>query len=268
MTYVKTNVGKKHAAGKGAARKAKVFLCALEDIEENGYVRSGNIVTALNFKPGKYGIEIYADQKSIKTPTESTGEFNATSILQTVDFLHTGDHIDIRDCRSNWLNVESMIVIDYCDGTTPKIYGSLCSALGLEFKGEEDFEKTNSNFIFKSTLPGPDVADFTGTVTLDTVKGTAAADAATIDVAAGKGEYQLTSGASSAIPITALTNPVDGGVYSLLGSGGTHPSTIAAAGNFLLKNGTTWTALAGSKITFKAFKDGASSYKFIEVSRV
>ncbi|MCX6270507.1 MAG: hypothetical protein NTU44_04665 [Bacteroidetes bacterium] len=68
--------------------------------------------------------------------------------------------------------------------------------------------------------------------------------------------------------ITALNNPVDGYVYTLLGSGGTYPGTIATGGNFILASGTGWTATAGAKLQLKAFKDGASTFKFIELSRL
>jgi hypothetical protein len=56
-------------------------------------------------------------------------------------------------------------------------------------------------------------------------------------------------------------------VFTLLGSGGSYPSTIPTGNDFILASGTTWTALANAHITFKAFKDGGATYKFIEQSR-
>ena len=267
MTYAKVNVTKTDKAGVGAARKAKVFVFDWNEVAT--HTRVDNAVSVLAFASGKYGIEVYADQKSIKTSADSNGDFNATSIDQSVEFMHPGNAVEIRNFQSAWLNKEMGAVIDYCDGTTPKIYGSPCAPLALQFKAEETSEKTNSVMTLKSIVSGADVADFNTTTTLDTVKGTPAANATTVAVAAGAGEYQLTTGTASAATLTDLTSAVDGNVYTLLGSGGTYPSTIPAAStNFLLKNGTTWTALAGAKITFKCFKDGAATYKFVEVSRV
>jgi len=52
-----------------------------------------------------------------------------------------------------------------------------------------------------------------------------------------------------------------------VGSGGTYPTTITKENDFLLANGTTWTALAGSEITFQAFKSDTDAWKFLELSR-
>jgi hypothetical protein len=98
------------------------------------------------------------------------------------------------------------------------------------------------------------------------VTDTVAADATSVNLAEGPGRYQLTDGTSSAATITTCTNAGDGGVYTLLGSGGAHPSTITGT-DFLLASGTAWNALAGAEITVKAFKSGQSAWKFIELSR-
>ncbi len=97
---------------------------------------------------------------------------------------------------------------------------------------------------------------------------TPSADATSVNVSTGEGRYQLTTGSASAVNITTLTNAVVGGKYTLLGSGGTYPSTIDSGDDFILANGTTWTAISGAEITFEAIKDGASTWKFIERSRV
>jgi hypothetical protein len=147
------------------------------------------------------------------------------------------------------------------------MYGSPCAPLKINYK--EELDKTNNRQVitFKSAQPGPAVANYEGTITLDTVKGTAPAAATSISVAAGTGEYQTTSGVAAAVIITTLLSPEDGAVYSILGSGGGFPSTIVAANDFTLHNGTTWTALAGAKLTVKAFKNGGATYTFVEQSR-
>ncbi|NQY31160.1 MAG: hypothetical protein HRT69_17050, partial [Flavobacteriaceae bacterium] len=107
---------------------------------------------------------------------------------------------------------------------------------------------------------------YSGTFTFDTAN-TIAADATAVDVVNGSGEYQLTDNAL-ATALTDITNASHGGVYTLIGSGGTNPATIAAsAAVFNLKDGVDWQGLAGSRITFKAYKNGASSYIFNELSR-
>ena len=67
--------------------------------------------------------------------------------------------------------------------------------------------------------------------------------------------------------ITTMTGASNSGVYTFLGSGGTYPSLISSANDFILAGGVSWSALAGTSITFKAFNVGAGTWKFIEQSR-
>jgi len=159
------------------------------------------------------------------------------------------------------------IIIQRCSDTKKKLYGTPCAPLQMVYDAKDTKDTNHTEFTFTSSQKGPIVCDYQGTTTFDTVTGTVDADATTVDVAAGEGQYQLTDGTAAAVDLTALTNPADGKTYTLLGSGGTYPSTIAASGNWLLKSGVAWTALTGASITLKAFKDGASTYKFLEISR-
>lgn len=93
------------------------------------------------------------------------------------------------------------------------------------------------------------------------------ADAVAIDLSDGAGQYQTTDGTSSAAVIADCSNAVNGLVFEVLGSGGIYPSTIVNNTKFVMANGTTWTASAGAKIIFKVFKDGASTFKYIEQYR-
>jgi len=268
--YVKVDVSKP-ANNKGAGGNKKDIIIPFDfsDVltfpsrDSKGIVINNNIV----MKPGKYMVQLYATLPSIKPSANSEGDPDASAIIQQVEFEHPGDEAEIREFRSNWLNVDCGIIIQRADGTVKNLYGAPDSPLRMEFKHADDDKSNKNTFTFKSIVKGKDVAIYNGTLTLASVMGTQVAAAATIDVAAGEGQYQLTSGSSAVVPITGLTNAVDGLVYTLLGSGGSYPPTIATAGNFILANGTQYTALAGSQITFKAFKDGASSFKFIELSR-
>lgn len=272
MPYVKVNVTKPTVLmpGNGGNAKDKITLFDFDDVtggltrDAAGIVMNG----PLTFKAGAYAIQIYATQDTIKAGAESQGETDAEGVIQNVEFAHPGNFKEIKEFRSNWLGKSVGIIIEKCSDGSKLLYGSPCAPLRLAYKSEWDKDKNTATMTFKSAQKGPDIADYLGTVTYDTVKGTAAAGATTVDVAAGSGEYQLTTGTASAAAITSLTNPVDGVVYTLLGSGGTYPSTIAAAGNFILSNGTTWTATSGAKLQLRAFKDGASTYKFIELSRL
>lgn len=272
MTYVKTTVLRPSAImpGNGGDVKDKVNIFDWEDVT-GGYSRNASgieITGPLVFKDGAYAIQIYATQDGIKVSSESQGDTDAEGFIQSVEFPHPGNLKAIREFAANWLGKSIGIIIEKCSDGTMTLYGSPCAPLRLAAKSDWDKDKNNKTLTFKSAQKGPDVADYLGTITYADVMGTVAADATTVNVAAGAGEYQLTDGTVAAVGITNLTSPVNGSVYTLLGSGGTYPSTIAAGGNFLLANGTGWTATSGGKITFQAFKDGASTYSFVELSRL
>jgi len=107
---------------------------------------------------------------------------------------------------------------------------------------------------------------YTGTLATQ-APDTVPADATTITLTSNH-QYQLTDVTSSAATITGFTSVSDsdiGRVVDILGSGGTYPSTITDANDFLLEGGATWTANAGSRISFKIKKTGSSAYTYIEV---
>jgi hypothetical protein len=157
--------------------------------------------------------------------------------------------------------------VERCSTNKKNLYGSPCAPLQMVFKAEDDKDKNKTTFTFKSAQKGPDVADYQGTLTYDSVTDTVAADATSVDLTAGEGRYQLTDGTVSGVTLTTGTNAVDNMAFTLLGSGGSHPSIITSANDFVLRNGTTWTALEEATITFRAIKSGSSAWKFVEQSR-
>ena len=270
MSYVKIDVTKPTGnAGIGGDRKDAVTIFDWDDVV-SGYTRDskGIIITGpLVFKAGAYMIKVYGTQGSHGGLAKSSGDPDNKGVIQTFEFSHPGNKQEIREYRWDWLNRNVGIIDEKCSTTDKDLYGSPCAPLQMQFEGKNDKDANNAKFTFESTQKGPDIAIYQGTLTLQAVMGTFAADDVTPDVAAGAGEYQLTDGSVSAVTLTKLDNPVKDNVYTLLGSGGTYPSIITAANDFLLIDGTQWTAAAGTRITFKCFKYGASTYKFIELSR-
>lgn len=270
MSYTKINVTKPTGMpGVGGGMKSNITVFDFDDVT-GGYARDASGINTpgnLVFKAGAYAITIAATSSTIKAGSEVSGDEDAEGIIQNVEFNHPGDSVAIREFLYNWLGRNVGIIIEKCKDGSKKLYGTPCAPLKLSYKEDIDKAKNGATITFKSSQVGPPISEYLGTITYDAVKDTAAADATTVDVAAGSGEYQLTSGTAAPANITTLSNPVDGAVYCLLGSGGAHPSTIDDGDDFILAVGATWTAISGSKLTVKAFKDGAASFKFIEVSR-
>lgn len=269
MSYVKTNVSKSKAnAAIGGGIKEKIMVFDWDDVQ-SGYLRDSKGITMtgpLVFKPGKYAILIEATQETIKANSETQGDTDSEGIIQTVEFQHPGDALAIAEFAYNWLGRRAGIIIQKCADDSMKLYGMPCAPLKLAYKSELDKDKNTNTLTFKQAQKGPAIADYLGTVTLETVSGTIAPDAASVSVAAGPGEYQLSSGTIASVEIDTVTGAVDGAVYTFKGSGGAHPSTIEGA-PFMLSSGSVWTGLAGAAITFKAFKDSPATFIFMEQSR-
>jgi hypothetical protein len=270
MTYVKTNVLKPgDNKGAGGNKKDLVILFDMDDVatfpdrDPAGVVIADNIV----FKPNAYMVKIYATVTTITGGDNSEGDLDAQGFVHNLVFDHPGSSQAIREAKQNWIARNMGALVQKCGETTFDLYGTPCAPLILQTKWEDTKDKNIHNFTFKSLKNPYSVAIYQGTTTFDVVNGTAEADATTVDVASGSGQYQLTDGGEAAATLTTLSNPSNGGMYTLLGSGGAHPSLITSANDFILAGGVSWTAIAGATITFKAFQTGVSTWKFIEQSR-
>lgn len=270
--YVKLSVSKPGLnKGVGGNKKDKIILFDFDDVltwpapDSKGVVITDNIV----FKDGAYAIEVYGTSNTIALNNATEGEMDAVGFKPTLEFSHPGSSIEIREFVANWLSRNIGAIVVKCSSGEKDLIGTPCAALRMmpAFVDDKDQNKTTLKFETQQVTQFC-IAAYQGTVTFDTVTGTIAADAASIDAANGEGRYQLSDGSVSAVEITTATNVTDGMVFTLIGSGGTNPSTIPSGNDFQLASGTTWTALAGSEITFKAFKNGASSFVFVEQSRM
>jgi len=157
------------------------------------------------------------------------------------------------------------VVLQICATSENYIGGNSCKPLRMtKFDGGSDKDKTATTITFANEC-GDILNKYVGSTPIaDPV--TVAADATTILLTSNP-VYQLTTAATSAKAITAITGTSDsdvGRIITLQGSGGAFPSTIAASATFLLIGGATWTANAGKQISFKIF--GGATYVFVEVA--
>lgn len=272
MSYVKVDVSKntaKQSPGAGADKKSKVTLIDIDDLVSEAARDSKGIVISGNhtFNENAYAIVLYVTPDTISGKATSEGDIDAENFVQELVVAHPGSAKEIREFRSNWINRNILAFIEHCSDGSVDQYGSSCAPLRMKIEATDDKDMNKSVFTFTSANKGPDIAIYEGTLTLSSVADTVDADETTIDLTAGPGEYQLTDN-TGATELTTCTDAVDGMVFTLLGSGGDNPASITDANDFVLKNGTSWSGIANARITFKAFKDGSSSWKFFELSRV
>jgi hypothetical protein len=270
MTYVKVNVNKPSgiAPGKGGDKKDIITIIDLADLNSEASRDASGIVIAGNhsFKTDCYAVKLEVTQDTIVCKSTSQGDMDAEGFLHEVVFSHPGSSQEIREFRQNWVNKNVLVIVERCSNSEKNQFGATCAPLRMKIEATDDKDKNNALFTFSSALKGPDVAIYQGTIIYSEVVATVAPDATTINLVGGGGEYQLQDN-TGATEITTCTNAVNGIVFTLLGSGGSFPSTITDDHDFILADGTTWTALGNAKITFKVFKNGVATYKFIEQSR-
>jgi hypothetical protein len=271
MSYVKTSVPKPgDNKGVGADKRDLITIFDWADVADDRIIRDSKgvvIPSTINMKVGCYMIQVYGTVTTMKAEIASEGDPDGKAMNQTVSFKHPGSSVSIREFRFNWLNKNVGIIIQRGSSSSKSLFGDKYAPLQMELKASDDEKANTSEFTFKSLVKGPDEGDYQGTLTLEAPVATVAADAATVNLSTGEGEYQLTNGTAAQATLTGVTNPVNGMVFTLVGSGGSFPSKILSGADFLLASGTTWNALSGAKITFRVFKDGAATYKLIEVSR-
>lgn len=270
--YVAVSVGKSATPGIGAGgnKVDQITIYRKEDVltfparDGKGVLITDDIV----MKPGKYAIQIYGQLETINKGFTTEGDGDGRGFKHTTGWSHPGDELEIMEFIQNYNGVDVYIVIQKCNSNRKTLLGSPCAPLRIAVEGTDDQENNGNAFTAESIIKTNYLpAKYEGTITLEEVKSVVAAGVTTFSVANGEGEYQLT-GDAGAETIATLTDAVHGGVYTLLGivSGAVAP-TVTSGNDFLLKDGATWTATGGSRLTVKAFKDGAASWKFVEQSR-
>lgn len=262
----------KASPGAGVSQRSILYIFDWDEVNDcpnrdaGGARISGNIA----FNPNKYMAEIYFTANSLKYDNNSEGDPDTQGFIQQLMFNHPGNEVEKLEFENNFLNRNIGIIIQpSCDDSTIRfLYGEKCAPLQMVVKNVGEAGFTRSEYTFKSTNRGSTAAKYEGTLTLESPKAVIPVNTTTINLASGEGRYQVTNGHSSAVVLAAFSNPVHNGVYTLVGASGANPLSIPNnISNVFVKDGTSWSAIAGAEITFKAFKSGASSFIFVEQSR-
>lgn len=254
----------------GRQVKSRLWIVSKDQVDDtvpfptlNGDRTRGNIP----LKAGEYWhyIDTVIDSPEPKWRGEE-GDV-ATTLIQELPFIVGGMTDEVFNLLEQGAGKEFIIVWEVC--STGEIFGGGNGCKGLKlstFEGGSTKDNTSTTITFTGQC-GELWYRYTGN-TPTQAPAVVAADATEITLTSNP-QYQLSDGGAAAAAITGFTGVTDSDinrVVTILGSGGSYPSTIAAANSFLLVGGETWTATEGARIDFKIFKDGPSSYTFVEVA--
>lgn len=238
----------------------RVWLVHVSQIDENQPYPGPNAnreVGSIPLLAGEYMHFFEAIDDSLKDG--STGEKGeiTTEVTNTFGFTMGGDGVKLYDFIEEFAGGRFVVIFKKCSSEEYQILGTQCKPMILQsFDRKRDNEATAVTFTFRNkSFKQP--YKYVGAI-VKTTPQVVAADATDLAIVAGKDQYQLTdnAGATAIATVSAIVSAQYGLNIEVLGSGGDNPSTIADSQVFVLVDGSTWTANAGSKISFRIHDDG------------
>ena len=258
------------AQSAGKLVKAKVWFITQEqyDDEQAFPARNGREIGNIPLKAGEYWH--YIKVQAITNPDAMIGGNLSDvggSLSNEIKLLLAGISDEVLTLIENHMGKGFYIVFEVCSTGKKYLGGGGCKAMILQ-QPEGGFlnDKTSVALTFKNEC-GQLFSTYVGnTPTI------AAADvAAAVSFAlTSNPQYKFAEDAAGALckTVTGIVDSDVNRIITVLGGGGADPTHLVqdAAGNILLIGGSAWIGDLGRQISFKIFKDGAASFKLIEIA--
>jgi hypothetical protein len=145
-----------------------VDVDAMPARDTNGVRITGNLV----FLAGRSAVELYITPSTINAFNQSTGDPDKKGFIQNFEGEIPGDGLALNEFLENNVNENLGAILRYCDGRTPRLFGTPCVPLQFEVEGTGNNEMTINKLTMKSILPGPVIAHYSGAIpAIDTDSG-------------------------------------------------------------------------------------------------
>lgn len=252
----------------GKQVRYKVFVLPENYYDENSAFpeKVNGVRGSIPLLASKYWSYIGAIDDTIEPGSSAEAGDLATTIKNSLPFNIGGVSYKVRHLLEGGIGEKFFVGFELCGTGKKYLMGTRCKPMILKsFDGgtKKDYTGFQIQFENEDTQMW---CEYNGNFTV-VAPATVDADATTITLSTAD-IYQLTDGSAASAAITGVGNGSaddHGRIIEILGSGGSNASTIETATGIILIDGTTWTANAGSRISFQIFKDGEASYKLIEV---
>ena len=252
----------------GKQVKSKVWIISEDQLDTDVSFPglNGREMGTIPLKNGEYWHYIDAVYNSPRPTWAGEDGENAANITNELPLVIGGVLDETFNLLETGLGQGFYVIWEICATGEKFSLGTGCKpARMVSFEGASNDESTVTNVVFRQEggfLP----FKYVGTIPKQ-APDVVAADATVIPLTSNP-QYQLTDGTVAIVDITSFSGVTDsdiGRVVTILGSGGTYPSTISSGNDFILNAGAQWSALANASIDFKIYKSAGAGYSFIEV---
>ena len=270
--YVKKDIARPSTFGSGApvGKDPNVIIAYADDILTSP-PRDGKGVKMLGdfvFKPGASMYKLYMTPSKQDAKFESEGEEDELGFKQMFSASHPGNSLEINEFVMHALGRDIIIFFGDCTSAHKVVFGAKCSPMKLKPGFQMNNDATKHTFEFEQyTRTALVMGHYFGNLVFAAPTETDV----TVDITVANGtQFNIEELAVTAsIEATTIDQP-HGTYITFIGKGGAAPATLAngssTAATFVLKDGTTWTALEDATITFKVFDDGTTIF-LIEENR-
>lgn len=237
----------------------KVWLIDVNQIDDDAAYPEPNAnreVGTIPLNAGEFMHYFEAIDNSVKD--NSTGEKGdiTTDVTNMLAFTMGGDGDKLYDFIEEYAGGKFVIIYQKCSTGVYYLAGSNCKPMVLQnFDRKRDNEANAVTFTFQNkSFKQP--YKYVGSIT-KAAAAVIAADATDLAIVAASDQYQLTDNTvpTALATVSGISAAMYGRHIEVLGSGGANASTIPDNAVFILIDGATWTANAGSKISFRILDD-------------
>ena len=274
-TAIRKNINGDVVNGKKAGNLVKAKMYFLEEDQYDDSLPFPALVDRergnIPLKAGEYWHYIKAVLDTPEMKWSASAVDVAATITNTLTAILGGMDKDTFDLLEKGIGKGFYIVFELCFPTETVRYliGNGCKPAKMKaFEGGASKDNTGTTVTFE-VMCGELVSVYVGSITTQAPQ-SVAADATTFALTSND-TYQIAEGSANAEidNVTAITDADINRVITVKGGGGSGPSVIAAGGAtgspFLLVGGESWVGSAGSEISFRIMKDGASTYTLVEI---
>lgn len=215
-------------------------------------------------------VSIYSTKSKTEASMETDGDEDMMNFASKFVAQHPGNKLEVKEFVQNWTGRDIVIFHKACGDDFWEVMGTPCAPLQLKATKQDNNDGRFYNLSFEPFAKSGFVPKhYEGDIPFDLP--VVIEDVTAAELTEDNGiQYKVPSLDVTAAFGVASIDLAHGQHIVLIGGGGEAPATVANGVadevTVLLKNGTTWTALAGATIHFQVFLAGATKY-LVELSR-